>query len=497
MLLVLALGATPGQAAPEEGDAPGALRQPNIILVMTDDQGYGDLGCHGHPFLKTPNLDKLYAQSTRFTDFHVSPTCAPTRAALMSGLAPFKNGVTHTVLERERMALSSTTIAEVLRSAGYTTGIFGKWHLGDATPYQPQQRGFDEVFIHGAGGIGQRYPGSQSDAPGTSYFDPIIKHNEKFVQTEGYCTDVFFRQALGWIRSQSTKTTGRKPFFAYLPTNVPHSPHVVAQRYSDLFLGQCESPQDAFLGMIVNLDENIGRLMEQLDAWELTGNTLLIFMTDNGSAKGAEIYNAGMRGGKGSVHEGGARVPLFLRLPGWTQAGLDIETMTRHYDLFPTLAEIGGAALPENLELDGRSLVPLLRDPQAPWPERYLFFHSGRWPKAGAPGKFGQGDPNPDHAKHKNFAVRDEKWRLVNGSLYDLQNDPGETTDTAAQHPATASRMLAAYDTWWDAVRPRMVNEAASLDVPKPFAEQYRAQKARTGIPRWIPPPLQEAGQAG
>ena len=156
----------------------GKKNRPNIILVMTDDQGYGDLGCHGHPFLKTPNLDKLYTQSTRFTDFHVSPTCAPTRSALMSGRVPFKNGVTHTILERERMAPSATTIAEVLKTAGYTTGIFGKWHLGDADAYQPDKRGFDEVFIHGAGGIGQNYPGTQGAVPGTDYFDPIIKHNE-------------------------------------------------------------------------------------------------------------------------------------------------------------------------------------------------------------------------------------------------------------------------------------------------------------------------------
>lgn len=300
--------------------------QPNIILVMTDDQGYGDLSCHGHPFLKTPNLDKLHSQSTRFNDFHVSPTCAPTRAALMSGLVPFKNGVTHTIVERDRMALTSTTIAQVLKSAGYTTGIFGKWHLGDEDPYQPHNRGFDETFIHGAGGIGQNFAGSQSDAPGTSYFNPIIKHNGAFVQTEGYCTDVFFQQALGWIKAQNTKTEEKRPFFAYIPTNAPHSPYKVDKKYSDLFKGKCKAPRDAFLGMIVNIDENMGLLMDKLDEWNLADNTLLIFMTDNGSAKGAPIFNAGMRGGKGTVNEGGCRVPLFMRLPGMTKAGVDIES---------------------------------------------------------------------------------------------------------------------------------------------------------------------------
>ncbi|WP_037254759.1 arylsulfatase [Rhodopirellula europaea] len=477
-----------GLLGAEDKDASVQMPPPNIVLVMTDDQGYGDLSCHGHPFLKTPHLDRLHAESTRFNDFHVSPTCAPTRSALMSGRAPFKNGVTHTILERDRMALTSTTIAEVLKSAGYTTGIFGKWHLGDEDAYQPDQRGFDETFIHGAGGIGQNFAGSQSDAPGTSYFNPIIKHNGTFVQTEGYCTDVFFQQALGWIRSQSEDET--KPFFAYIPTNAPHAPYKVEKRYSDLFRDKCSSPQSEFLGMIVNIDENMGRLMTKLDEWDLADNTLLIFMTDNGGAKGSKIYNAGMNGGKGTVHEGGSRVPLFMRLPGLTNSGVDIETMTRHVDLFPTLAEIAGADLPDDLNLDGRSLVPLIKNPRSEWEHRFQFFHSGRWAKAGLKGKFGKGNPDPDHSKHKNYAVRDERWRLVNGELYDLKADPGETTDVADSHPEIVTRMLTAFDTWWDEVRPLMVNEDAPLDVGKPFRDQFLKQKEETGIPRWSPPSL-------
>jgi arylsulfatase A-like enzyme len=201
--------------------APQATKRPNIILIMTDDQGYGDLGCHGHPWLKTPHLDTLYSQSTRFTDFHVSPTCAPTRGALMAGRYPFKLGISHTILERERMALGVPTIADVLRDSGYRTGIFGKWHLGDEDAYQPEHRGFDEVFIHGAGGIGQNFPGTQGAVPGTSYFDPIIKHNGTFVQTSGFCTDVFFQQALSWIKDCHD---AGKPFFAYIPTNAPPWP---------------------------------------------------------------------------------------------------------------------------------------------------------------------------------------------------------------------------------------------------------------------------------
>jgi len=467
-----------------ESGLPGS--RPNIIIVMTDDQGYGDLACHGHPFLKTPNMDKLHTQSTRFTDYHASPTCAPTRSALMSGRAQFKNGVTHTILERARMALSSTTISQVLKSAGYTTAIFGKWHLGDDDAYQPQNRGFDETFIHGAGGIGQNYPGTQGDAPGTGYFNPVIKHNNSFVQTKGYCTDVFFRQALGWIKQQ-----GDKPFFAYLATNAPHGPYIVDKKYSDLYKDKCKKKQACFLGMITNIDDNLGILMQKLDEWGLTENTLLIFMTDNGSAAGSRIYNAGMKGGKNTVNEGGSRVPLFMRLPGRIKTGVDIDTLTRHYDIYPTLAEIAGAKIPSTVELDGHSLIPLINKPKAKTEKRYTFFHKGRWNKKGAPGRWGQGDCNPDNAKHKNFAVRNEKWRLVGkDSLYDIQKDPGEATNVIAAHPEVAAEMLKAYDGWWAEVRPLMVNEDASLDTGKPFVEQFNKQKAAGGIPDWVPPAI-------
>ena len=203
--------------------SPLARSRPNIVLVITDDQGYGPVGRHGHPWIKTPNLDQLYDSSVRFTRFHVSPTCAPTRSALMTGRHPMKNGVTHTILERERMTLEATTLPQVLKTAGYTSGIFGKWHLGDEEPYQPHNRGFDEAFIHGAGGIGQAYNCSCADAPGNKYFDPVIRHNGSFVKTKGFCTDIFFRAALGRIKN--VKGDG-PPFFAYITTNAPHGPFI-------------------------------------------------------------------------------------------------------------------------------------------------------------------------------------------------------------------------------------------------------------------------------
>jgi arylsulfatase len=471
----------------------GRTRQPNIIFILTDDQGYGDLSCHGHPFLQTPNLDQLHAESTRFTDFHASPTCAPSRAALMTGRAAFKSGVTHTILERDRLSLEATTIAEVLKSAGYTTGIFGKWHLGDEDAYQPNNRGFDETFIHGAGGIGQRYPGSQSDAPGTGYFNPIIKHNNTFVKTKGYCTDVFFQQALGWIRQNtSTDSAEAKPFFAYLATNAPHSPNIVAEAYQQPFLDKTVKKEDAaFFGMIVNIDENIGRLMDKLEEWDLADDTVLIFMTDNGTARGKDYFNAGMTGAKGSINEGGSRVPLFIRWPAEIQPDVDIDRLTRHVDLFPTLAELAGARIPDQLQLDGRSLLPLIHDPDCSWEDRYSFFHKGRWNKAGARGRWGKGNTDPDKAKFKDFAVRSEQWRLVEpNALYDIKEDPGETNNLIDAYPEVASDMLNAYKQWWHEVRELMINEDATLDTPKPFMVQFEQQKMEQGIPDWQPPEI-------
>ena len=460
--------------------------QPNIIYIMTDDQGYGDLACHGHPWIKTPNLDKLHAQSTRFTNYHVSPTCAPTRSALMSGRNPFEVGVTHTILERERMSPDVPTVAEVLQKAGYTTGIFGKWHLGEQDEYQPGSRGFDEVFIHGAGGIGQNFAGAQGDVPKNGYFDPTIRHNGKFVKTKGFCTDVFFLEALRWMKNQKDK-----PFFAYIPTNAPHGPFIAPEEYKKVYADYAKGDADqAFFGMITNIDDNVGRLMEKLDEWDLADNTLLIFSTDNGSAKGSRIFNAGMKGGKGSVNEGGSRVPLFFRLPGTAPAGKDLGQLARHIDILPTLAEIAGADI-SDIELEGRSLAPLLKDENTEWPDRTLFFHAGRWPKKGAPGKFGQGDPNPDSYQYKKFAVRTERWRLVGkDALYDLKADPGETTNVIEQHPEVAKQLLEAYDGFWKRARPLLVNEDAPLDVEKPFEANYLEQKAAGGVPEWVPPSL-------
>jgi arylsulfatase len=449
-----------GQAV--ESSAKLAGRRPNVVLIITDDQGYGELACHGNPILKTPHLDELHRQSVRFTDFQVSPTCAPTRCSLMTGRHEFRSGVTHTINERERMSLKATILPQVLKAAGYRTGIFGKWHLGDEAPYQPDRRGFDEVFIHGAGGIGQTFPGSGGDAPGNTYFNPAILHNGQFEKTDGFCTDVFFRQATRWIDAKRQEDS---PFFAYIATNAPHSPYVCPEKYAQPYLEKGLTPnQAAYYGMITNIDENVGRLMERLRQWDLERRTLVIFMTDNGHSV-RDLYNAGMHGMKGTPYEGGTHVPCFWRWTGVLPAGVDIDRLAAHVDLLPTLAELCGGKLPD-VKLDGRSLAPLLEDPSAAWPDRHLFVHVGRWPRGEAA-----------ESKYAKCAVRNSHFRLVNNEeLYDIQADPGETKNVIGEHPEVVARMRAAYDQWWSEVLPAMENEEAVGPKINPFKARYWQQ---------------------
>jgi arylsulfatase len=461
-----------GAATLRAADEPKlAGAKPNIILIMPDDMGWGDIAAHGNPLIKTPSLDALYKESLRFTDFHVSPTCAPTRSAIMSGRHEFKNGVTHTILERERMSLKTKTIAQVLQQAGYTTGIFGKWHLGDEEPYQPQHRGFDEVFIHGAGGIGQTYPGSGGDAPNNKYFDPAILHNGKFEKTKGYCTDVFFAEAEKWIAAQRDKTS---PFFAYITPNAPHGPLVSpGPKYDALYEGKSidgkslQAGDIAYYSMITNVDENIGRLLAKLKEWGLENDTLVIYLQDNGGTH-TRLYNGGYRAGKGSMYSGGTHAPLFVRWPGKVPAGVDSAALTAHTDLFPTLAEIAGQKLDEAMQkqVEGRSLVPLLKNPQASWPDRFLVTHVGRWAHGMAA-----------EAKFRNSSIRDSRYRLVqNTELFDLQADKGETTNVIEQHPEEATKLRAAYDQWWSDVQPLLVNEDVVGTGQNPFKVLYWKQ---------------------
>ncbi len=444
---------------------------PNILLVMTDDQGYGDLACHGNPIIQTPHLDEFHKQAVRFADFHVSPTCAPTRSALMTGRHEFKNGVTHTINERERLTLKAFTVAQLLQSAGYTTGIFGKWHLGDEADHQPNRRGFDEVFIHGAGGIGQTYVGSCGDAPGNKYFDPAILHNGKFEKTKGYCTDVFFARATAWIDQQ--RQSGR-PFFAYITPNAPHAPLDCPPDYEAKYTGKVPPNVAKFYGMITNIDDNFGRLMAKLAEWRIERDTLVIFMTDNGSATGSQTFNAGMRGAKGTPYQGGTRVPALWRWPGGFEGGRDQRQFTAHVDIFPTLAEITGAMPPAEFagQVEGRSLWPLLQKSAADWPDRTLVTHVGRWEKGQAA-----------RAKYAACSIRNSRFSLVNAKrdgenweLFDLATDPGEQKNVLAEHPTAVLELREELDKFWEEATPLLVNEDAVGPAQNPFKVLYWQQ---------------------
>ena len=444
---------------------PGALagQRPNIILIMTDDQGYGDVARHGNPVILTPHLDRLHDESVRLMDFHVSPTCAPTRSSLLTGRHEFKNGITHTILERERMSLKSTTIAQVLKQAGYATGIFGKWHLGDGAPYQPGKRGFDEVFIHGCGGIGQKYEGTCADAPGNSYFDPYILHNGRFEKTKGYCTDVFFARAMDWMGER------KRPFFAYITPNAPHAPLDCPPEYEAKYTGKVPNAATAkYFGMVTNIDDDLGRLLEFLKAKNIERETLVIFMNDNGGTGGVRVFNDGMHGAKGTPYLGGTRAMGFFRWPGTLKAA-PVKALAAHVDLFPTLAALAGAKVPASPTLDGRSLVPMLENPSAAWPDRYLFTHVGRWAKGKAA-----------ESKYAKCRVRNTRYSMVNlgaqWELYDLAVDRGEKFDLAKQRPQVVKEMSAAYDKWWDEVLPLLENENAVPPPVPPYHELFQKQ---------------------
>ncbi|GAA3582256.1 arylsulfatase [Snuella lapsa] len=471
---------------------------------MTDDQGYADISVHGSPDVLTPNMDKLKSQSISLEDFHVSPTCAPTRSAIMTGRHPFKNGITHTILERERMALDITTLPEVFKRKQYATGIFGKWHLGDETKYQPENRGFDEVFIHGGGGIGQAYPGSCADVPDNKYFNPTIKHNGTFIETTGFCTDVFFAQALSWIGQKSKEN---KPFFAYIPTNAPHGPFIAPEKYKEKFVNQ-GYPLNAqgFYGMIENVDDNLGVLMKKLEDWGIADNTILIFMSDNGKTWGGQntvhgkTYNAGMKGFKGSVYEGGTRVPFFIRWPNKFKAGKKVDVLLNHYDILPTLADLLDIDISDLSDLDGQSFLSYLNSDTYKGQDRYRFVHLGRWPlnpknvnnqKIDDRWVGTEESSNPNNSKYKNCSVRNEQYRLANNNeLYDLINDPGETTNIAEEYPLIVEQMRKEYDKWWNSIEPFLVNEKVSLADEKPFWVNYNKQKETSGVAHWMYPSL-------
>ncbi len=434
--------------------------RPNVIIVMTDDQGYGDLSCHGNPILKTPNLDRLHAQSVRFTDFHVSPFCTPTRASLMTGNHAGVTGAYRTSSGRTMMHPDEKTIANLFADAGYATGMVGKWHLGDNAPHRPQDRGFQEVVWHRCGGVGQA-----SDHWGNDYFDDTYERNGKFEKFEGYCTDIWFREGMRFVEQNRAK-----PFLLYLALNAPHGPYRVPAEWAKPYLGNRDVPNANFYGMIANIDHNMALLREKLTQLGLSDKTILIFMTDNGTAAGGKFqgldsepslgFNAGMRGKKSSVFDGGHRVAFFVHWPGGgLTGGKDIDTLAAHIDVLPTLADLCKIPITADYRSDGVSLKPLLDDDNATWQRDHLVeqFLGGAFAKVLPPKPY-------DYS-----VVMTERWRLVNSdrvALFEIQADPAQRRNVAQQHPQVVAELRSRYDEFWDKVSPRLT--PVRIDIGNP-----------------------------
>jgi arylsulfatase A-like enzyme len=453
--------------------------RPNVILIMTDDMGYGDLGVTGNPVIRVPNLDRLARESVEVETFYVSPVCAPTRASLMTGRYHYRTGVTDTWLGRAMMHADETTVAELLKEAGYRTGIFGKWHLGDCYPMRPQDQGFQEVLVHTGGGLCQ-----PAGPPDNSYFDPSLLHNGERIQTQGYCSDVYVDYLLRFIEEAP-----EKPFFIYLPFNCPHGPYQISEEYKEPYDEMNLKPSDfpqigtpktvpknttAVYGMVENIDDNIGRIMKKLEDLDLRENTIVIFLTDNGP--NGSRYNAGFRQHKGSVYEGGIRTVFFVRWPKRLEAGHQVKQMGAHIDVLPTICQACEVPVPEDLNLDGRSLLPLLEGKEVRWRDRY---YVAQWHRGDVP------------VPYRKFSIRDGRYKLVQPSdrvpnvelepypefsdpsgipfeLYDLVSDPYEEHNIAGEHPEVVERLRKAYDTWLVDVSQDHGYEAPKIHIGTP-----------------------------
>jgi arylsulfatase/arylsulfatase A len=445
---IFAAGAAPALAT-------AADPRPNIILIMTDDQGYGDLGFHGNPVLETPHLDALARGGATMKNFYVSPVCSPTRASLLTGRYNYRTRVVDTFKGRSMMAPDEVTVAEVLRDAGYGTGIFGKWHLGDNYPLRATDQGFAEALTIRGGGLGQPSDPIENN---NRYTDPIVFHNNRQMQAKGYCTDVFFNAAKEFIDQAQRQ---ERPFFAYITPNAPHTPlHDVppalyakyrAKDLTPVLLkgGNTADVVARIYAMVENIDENVGRLMAHLAARGLLDNTLVIFMCDNGP-QGLR-YVGPMRGEKSEVLDGGIRSPFYVHWPARLKAGAASDRLAAHIDVMPTLLAAAQVAPPVGVRLDGRSLLPLLEGRDPVWPERAIMIQSHR------------GD-QPQAWHH--VAVITQQWKLLHSTgrnseklppnvpfeLYNLPADPLEQTNLLNSQPAIVGELREAYETWFNDV---------------------------------------------
>ena len=418
---ILSLGFLLHTAVSIAGAAEPRAERPNVLLILTDDQGYGDLGCHGNTRIRTPRLDRLAEESVELTRFYVSPVCAPTRSSLLTGRYSLRCGVWGVTKARENMHADEVTLAEVFKRAGYATGCFGKWHNGEFFPMDANGQGFDEHF----GFCGGQW---------NWYFDPTLERNSQPIETKGYITDLLTDAAIKFIGDHRDR-----PFLCYVPYNAPHSPYFVDDRYRQPYLAQgLAEPLVSIYGMIECVDENIARLLATLDDLDLSKETIVVFLCDNGPA--TVRYTAGLRGKKGNLTEGGVRSPFFIRYPGVLPQGKKIDTIAAHIDVLPTLAELCGINELETLPLDGVSLAPLLLGDGVEWPDRMLFGHR-------------EGGANADDPTAG--SVRTQRYNLVAAGsrnqweLFDMESDPGEQKDLSSELPDVAARLRRAYDQWY------------------------------------------------
>ncbi len=434
-LLLVGSVATAMISATACSNAGSTDQNPNVIVILVDDQGYGDFAVHGNPVIKTPNLDKFHDESVRLTDFHVAPMSSPTRGQLMTGWDAMRNGCTAVCEGRSMPDADIPMMPQFFKEAGYSTGHFGKWHMGDSYPYRPHDRGFD-VSLHLPGwGIS-----SLPDFFHNSYFDPKLRLNDEIVQKEGYSADVIFDEAMEWIKK--CKEQG-KPSFTYIASNTPHAPEYVAEEYSDPYnkIGEFEgkSVPANFYGMIANLDDNMAKLDEFLIENNMKENTIVIYTSDNGTQNtlAMKLYNAGMKGQKCSVFEGGHRAPCFIRWPeGGLLHGQDVDQMTVIQDLLPSLVDMCNLYDGQIPQTDGVSLKSILTDENAKLEDRMKVVHYRYKLKDG---------------KWENAAVLWNKWRLTApDALFDISKDPHQDNNVAEQFPEVVEAMSAHYDAWYD-----------------------------------------------
>lgn len=425
-------------------------RRPNVILFLVDDQGWGDVGFNGNTTVSTPNLDSLAREGAVLEHFYVQPVCSPTRAELLTGRYHPRGGVYATSAGGERLDADEHTVAETFAEAGYATGVFGKWHNGTQAPYHPETRGFDEFYGFTSGHWGH-------------YFDWILEAGFELVEGEGYIIDDLTDRALSFIGEHRDE-----PFFAYLPYNTPHSPMQVPDRFYERYASadlrdhryaDRENPTKtrAALAMAENIDWNVGRILRRLDELDLSEETIVVYLSDNGP--NGWRWNANMRGRKGSTDEGGVRVPMVVRWPGTIAPGTTISEIGGAIDLFPTLTDLADVSVRADTTLDGRSLEPLLRGDAENWPDRRIFAHWGG-----------------------NVSVRTSGYRLdAEGRLYDVETDPEQRTDLSDEHPALADTLRTAVRRWDREVRAELDTTDRPFPVGHPDAP-HTVLPARDGI---------------